>query len=83
MARHLYSKKNGKLRMCVDYRILNNKTLKDAYALPRIEELFDCLRGWGWGEFFSSIDMKLGYHQLEVEERYKETNSFTIGPLGF
>ena len=76
----LVRKKNGKLRMCVDYRMLNNKTVKDAYALPRIEEVFDCLRG---AKFFSSIDMKSGYHQVEMEERHKERTIFTVGPLGF
>ena len=38
----LVRKKNGKLRLCVDYRQLNNRTVKYSYALPRIEEIFDC-----------------------------------------
>ena len=41
----LVRKKNGKLRMCVDYRALNDRSIKDAYALPRIEEVFDILKG--------------------------------------
>ena len=76
----LVRKKNGKLRMCVDYRTLNNKTVKDAYALPRIEEIFDCLNG---AKYFSSIDMKAGYHQIEVEESHKERTGFTVGALVF
>mgnify|MGYP000081323950 FL=1 len=74
----LVRKKNGKLRICVDYRTLNNKTVKGAYALSRIEEIFDSLNG-----YFSSIDMKSLYHQIEVEESHKEHTSFTVGALGF
>lgn len=76
----LVRKKNGKLRMCVDYRMLNNRTVKDSYALPRIEEVFDLLHG---AKVFSTLDMKSGYHQVEVEEEHKERTAFTVGPLGF
>lgn len=76
----LVRKKNGKLRMCVDYRMLNQKSVKDAYALPRIEEVFDVLTG---SAFFSVIDMKSGYHQVELEDDHKERSAFTVGPLGF
>ena len=76
----LVRKKNGKLRMCVDYRMLNNRTIKDAYALPRVEDVFDCLHG---AKYFSTIDMKSGYHQVEVEEQHKDRTAFTVGPLGF
>lgn len=76
----LVRKKSGKLRMCIDYRMLNQRTKRDAYALPRIEEVFDSLRGAKW---FSVMDMKSGYHQIEVEETHKERTAFTVGPLGF
>lgn len=76
----LVRKKNGKIRMCVDYRMLNQRTVKDAYALPRIEEVFDVLQG---SEVFSTIDMKSGYHQIEIEETHRERSAFTVGPLGF
>lgn len=76
----LVRKKNGKLRMCIDYRMLNKRTVKDAYALPRIEEVFDCLKG---AKLFTVMDMKAGYHQVEVEETHKERTAFTVGPLGF
>ena len=76
----LVRKKNNKLRMCIDYRMLNNRTIKDAYALPRVEDVFDCLHG---AKFFSTIDMKSGYHQVEIEEEHKERTAFTVGPLGF
>jgi transposase InsO family protein len=76
----LCRKKDGKLRMCVDYRALNEQTIKDSYALPRIEEILEALSG---NTYFTVLDMKSGYHQVEVEEEHKERTAFTIGPLGF
>jgi len=76
----LVRKPDGKLRMCVDYRQLNNRTLKDSYALPRVEELLDCLGGM---KYFSVLDMKSGYHQVELFEQHKQRTAFTVGPLGF
>lgn len=73
-------KKNGKLRMCVDYRMLNQRTIKDSYALPRIEEVLDTLAG---AKYFTVLDMKSGYHQVEIEESHKHKTAFTVGPLGF
>ena len=57
------SKKDGGLRMCVDYRALNKVTVRNRYPLPRIEDLFDQLQG---ACYFSSIDLAQGYHQLRV-----------------
>ena len=76
----LVRKKNGKPRMCVDYRMLNQRTVKDSFALPRIDEIFDSLHG---AKYFSTLDMKSGYHQVEVEESHKERTAFTVGTLGF
>ena len=76
----LCRKKDGKLRMCVDYRQLNTNTIKDAHALPRIEEILEGLAG---NKYFTVIDMKSGYHQIEIEEEHKERTAFTVGPLGF
>ena len=76
----LVRKKSGKLRLCIDYRMLNDRTIKDSYALPRIDEIFDSLHG---ARYFTTIDMKSGYHQVEVEEEHKERTGFTVGPLGF
>ena len=70
----LVKKKNGKLRMCVDYRQLNNNTKKDSYALPRIEELLDSLGG---NTYFTTVDMKSAYHQVEILEQHKERTAFT------
>jgi hypothetical protein len=76
----LARRKNGKLRLCIDFRQLNERTIKDSYALPRIEEMLDSLRG---NRFFSVLDMKSGYHQVEIHEDHKERTAFTVGPLGF
>nr|ATA66769.1 Pol, env [Haliotis discus hannai] len=76
----LARRKDGRLRMCIDFRQLNNRTIKDSYALPRIEELLDCLGGM---KYFSVLDMKSGYHQVELEEAHKQRTAFTVGPLGF
>jgi hypothetical protein len=56
-------KKDGTRRMCIDYWALNEVTIKNKYPLPRIEYLFDQLRGAG---VFSKIDLRLGYHQLRI-----------------
>nr|CAD1842324.1 unnamed protein product [Ananas comosus var. bracteatus] len=56
-------KKDGSLRLCVDYRELNKVTIKNKYPLPRIDDLFDQLQG---SYVFSKIDLQSGYHQLRV-----------------
>lgn len=58
-------KKNGDVRLCIDYRKLNSRTVKDAYALPNLEEAFSALTGSQW---FSVMDLKSGYYQIEMEE---------------
>ena len=59
---------------------LNNRTVKDGYSLPRIEDTLDCLHGAVW---FSTLDLKSGYWQVELEEEAKPLTPFTMGSLGF
>lgn len=75
----IVKKKNGAIRLCIDYRKLNNQTIKDAYALPNIEEAFSALTGSKW---FSVMDLKSGYYQVEVEEEDKPKTAF-VTPMGF
>ena len=58
-------KKDGTLRMCIDYQQINKVTVKNKYLLPRIEDLFDQLKGAG---VFSKIDLRSGYYQLRVKD---------------
>lgn len=72
-------KKNGTVRLCIDYRKLNAQTIKDAYALPKLEDTFTALSGSKW---FSVLDLKSGYYQIEMEESDKCKTAF-VCPLGF
>lgn len=72
-------KKNGDVRLCIDYRKLNLHTVKDNYALPNLEESFTALNGSRW---FSVLDLKSGYYQIEMAETDKPKTAF-VTPLGF
>ena len=82
------SKKDGSLRMCIDYRSLNQVTIKNKYPLPRINDLFDQLQG---AKYFSKIDLRSGYYQLKIRpsdvpkmafvSRYGQYE-FTVMPFG-
>jgi hypothetical protein len=56
-------KKDGNMRLCVDYRALNEVNIKNKYPLPQIDDLFDQLKG---AKFFSKIDLRSGYYQLKI-----------------
>jgi len=56
-------KKDGGMRMCIDYRDLNRITVKNRYPLPRMDELFDRLKG---AKYFSKMDLRSGYHQVRI-----------------
>ena len=58
-------KKDGSLRLCIDYRDLNRAIVKNRYPMPRIDDLFDQMKG---AAVFSKIDLRFGYHQLRIKE---------------
>ena len=74
----IVQKKTGDLRFCVDYRKLNEITRKDQYPLPHIQDSLDYL---GEAKFFSSLDLKSGYYQIELNEEDKPKTAF-ITPDG-
>ena len=76
----LVRKPNGELRFCIDLRRINERTVSDAYYLPRIDETLDALAG---SKYFSTLDLKSGYWQVELQENCKPYTAFTVGPLGF
>ena len=71
----LAKKKSGDWRFCVDFRRLNDVTTKDAYSLPRIEDMMDDLAGQ---QYFSTLDLASGYWQVKVEEQSKPKTAFSI-----
>lgn len=66
-------KKSGEIRVCVDYRKLNERTVKDAYPLPRIDMCLDCLSS---AKIFSTVDLQSAYMQLEVVEEDRHKTAF-------
>lgn len=74
----LVKKKDGSLRMCVEYLQLNGKTRKDAFPFPRIEESLEALSGAQW---FTTMDLASGYNQVPVTKQDKPKTSFCT-PFG-
>src|SRR5213078_3120564 len=66
-------KKDGTLRMCIDYRALNSQTIQNRYALPRIDELFDRLHG---AKIYSKIDLTSGYYQIGIDPKNRYKTAF-------
>ena len=73
-------KKNGTIRFCVDFRTLNSKTTKDAYAISRVE---DSLHLLAESKYFTKLDLRSGYGQVEVDKPDKDQTTFQVGTLGF
>ncbi len=71
-------KKYGTLRLCIDYWQLNKVTVKNNYPLPRIDDLFDQLKGAG---VFSKIDLRSRYHQLRVKDTDVPKTAFRVWVL--
>lgn len=75
----LVRKHDGSLRLCLDFRKLNAKTIRDAYNIPRIDDILDRLAGSKW---FSCLDLQSGYWQVQVEEQDRAKTAFFIQGLG-
>ena len=69
----LVTKKDGSQRLCVDYRRLNELTVKDTFPIPNISDSLDCLSGAKW---FSTLDMASGYLQVTMDPEAKEKSAF-------
>ena len=74
----LVKKKSGKLRLCVDYRKVNMRTIRDSYPIPKLTDIFSALHG---SKYFSCLDLKQGFHQVPMAETSKEITAF-VCPFG-
>ena len=74
----IVNKKNGKFRLCIDYRKLNAVTKPDAYPVPKIADMLDAL---GHSAFFSTLDLASGFWQVEVVPKDREKTAF-VTPFG-
>ncbi|XP_068233540.1 uncharacterized protein [Palaemon carinicauda] len=74
----LVPKPNGKVRLCTDFRQINNVTIKDSYPLPRIDDILDAI---GAAKYLSQIDLLRGYYQIPLTDRAKLISAF-ITPFG-
>eukprot|EP00118_Oscarella_pearsei_P023612 m.284268 g.284268 ORF g.284268 m.284268 type:complete len:434 (+) comp40678_c0_seq9:2291-3592(+) len=72
----LVRKKEGRFRFCVDYRGLNDLTIRDSYPLPRIDETLESLGG---AKYFTTLDLASGYWQVEMEPRDAQKTAFSTG----
>lgn len=72
----IVKKKDGSNRICVDYRALNQATIKDGHPLPRLDDCLDALRG---AKIYTTLDMTSGYHQVEVAPEDRDKTAFVDG----
>ena len=73
-------KNYGTIRFCVDFRKLNCRTKTDAYAIPRVDDTLHLLAG---AKYFTKLDLRSGYWQVEIKEEDKEKTAFQVGTMGF
>lgn len=66
-------KESGKLRMCIDYRKLNDVTIKDSYPVPNVQEVLDAMAG---AKVYSKMDALSGYHQVKIQDEDIEKTAF-------
>ena len=71
----LVRNKDSSIRICVEYRQLHIRTVKDSHALPRIDDL---LEGLGGNLYYSVLDIRKGYHLVDIEEEDKPITAFTV-----
>ncbi|KAG6439713.1 hypothetical protein O3G_MSEX001014 [Manduca sexta] len=69
----LVQKKTGDKRLCVDYRALNSKTIKEHYPMPRVEDQIDKLRGF---KYYTTLDLASGYYQIPIAPSSQDKTSF-------
>ena len=75
----LVHKKDGGLQFCIDFHRLNSRTKKDAYPLPRMQETMESMVGT---QFFSTMDLKLGFWQVKMAKDSQQYTAFTVGSMG-
>ena len=75
----LVRKKDGGLQFCIDFCKLNNRTKKDAFLLPRMQETMESMVG-AW--FFSTMDLKSGFWQVKMAKESQQYTFFTVGSMG-